>query len=143
MSTEQNKARLRRLFEDGLNQRNLDLISELIGPDYVNHNLPAPEPGSEGFKGVINMFVAAFPDLRVTHHDLIAEGDRVATRGSWSGTHQGEFMGIPATGKQVTVNYIDIWRSANDQFVENWVQMDMLGLMQQLGVIPAPEGSAA
>ena len=84
------------------------------------------------------MFLTAFPDFHVTLEDVIAEGDKVASRGVWRGTHQGNFMGIPATGKSVAVSYSDIWRFENGKAVENWVQMDMLGLMQQLGVAPAP-----
>ena len=87
------------------------------------------------------MFRAAFPDLHVTLEDVFGEGDKVATRGYFTGTHQGEFNGIPATGKQVKVSYIDLWRLENGKAVDNWVQMDMIGLMQQLGVIPAPEGA--
>ena len=85
------------------------------------------------------MFQTAFPDLRITIEDEFGEGNKVGTRGSMTGTHRGEFMGIPATNKSVKVAYIDLWRVENGKFVENWVQMDMLGLMQQLGVVPAPE----
>jgi steroid delta-isomerase-like uncharacterized protein len=113
----------------------------LIGTTYVNHSMPAPVPGPEGFRMVISMFRAAFPDLHITLEDVIGEGDKVATRGYFTGTHQGEFNGIPATGKQVKVSYIDLWRVENGKAVENWVQMDMIGLMQQLGVIPAPEAA--
>lgn len=83
------------------------------------------------------MFLAGFPDLRVVIEDEIAEGDRVVTRGQMQGTHQGDFLGIPATGKRIDIAYIDIWRLENGKAVENWVQMDMLGMMQQLGVAPA------
>jgi predicted ester cyclase len=74
--------------------------------------------------------------MHVTLEDEIAEGDKVITRGYFSGTHQGEFQGIPPTGKQIKVSYIDIWRVENGKLVENWIQMDMVGLLQQLGVIP-------
>jgi steroid delta-isomerase-like uncharacterized protein len=138
MSTEQNKTLIRRGFEEGINGRNLDYFTQAIAPTYVNHNMPVSDPGPEGFKQVIAMFVNAFPDMQITVEDVIGEGDKVATRGTWRGTHQGDFMGIPATGKSVTVTYSDIWRLENDKAVENWVQMDILGLMQQLGVAPAP-----
>jgi predicted ester cyclase len=141
MSTEQNKAMIRRGFEEGINQNKLHLFEEVMAPTYVNHSMPAPVPGPEGFKMVIGMFRAAFPDLHVTLEDVFGEGDKVATRGYFTGTHQGEFNGIPATGKQVKVSYIDLWRLENGKAVDNWVQMDMIGLMQQLGVIPAPEGA--
>jgi steroid delta-isomerase-like uncharacterized protein len=135
-----NKASIRRGFEVGINQRKLDVFEEVIDARYRNHTFAAPAPGAAGFKQVIAMFVDAFPDMEITLHDTIAEGDRVATRGSWRGTHRGAFMGIPATGKAVTVNYMDFWRLENGKAVENWVQMDLLGLMQQLGVVPAPGG---
>jgi predicted ester cyclase len=138
MSTETNKTIIRRIFEEGLNQDKPSVLDELIAPTYVNHDLPAPAPGSEGFKMVVGMFKNGFPDLRVTIEGAVAEGDRVATRGYFSGTHKGEFNGIPATGKSVKVTYLDIWRLENGKAVENWVQMDMMGLMQQLGVMPAP-----
>jgi predicted ester cyclase len=105
--------------------------------------MPAPAPGPAGFKQVIGMFHTAFPDLHITIEDEFGAGDKVGTRGSMTGTHQGEFMGIPATNKSVKVSYIDLWRVENGKFVENWVQLDMLGLMQQLGVVPAPEQASA
>ncbi len=138
MSTEQNKALVRRGFEEGINQGKLDYFDQVLAPTYVNHNMPAPGPGPEAFKQVLAMFLKAFPDMHITVEDVITEGDKVATRGTWRGTHKGDFMGIPATGKSVSVTYSDIWRFENGQAVENWVQMDMLGLMQQLGVAPAP-----
>jgi len=140
MSTESNKTVIRRGFEEGINQGNLAVFDEVIAPNYVNHNFPTPVPGPEGFKQVLGMFLAGFPDLRVTLEDVLAEGDKVATRGIFTGTHRGEFNGIPATGKTVTVSYSDVWRVENGKAVENWVQMDMMGLLQQLGVIPTPEG---
>jgi predicted ester cyclase len=139
--TEANKARLRRGFEEGMNQKKLDVFDELLAPNYVNYNMLAPAPGPAGFKQVMQMFLTAFPDMHITIEDEFGEGDKVGTRGYFTGTHQGEFMGIPATNKPVKVAYIDLWRMENGLCVENWVQMDMLGLMQQLGVVP-PSGQA-
>jgi len=139
MSTEQNKASVRRIFEEGLNQNKPGVFDELIAPSYVNHDLPAPVPGPEGFKMVIGLFLAAFPDMHATIEEALAEGDKVITRGYFTGTHKGDFQGIPPTGKQVNVKYIDIWRVENGKMVENWVRLDQLGMMQQLGVIPTPE----
>ncbi len=139
MSTEEHKAMLRRIFDEAVNGGDTSVIDELVDPSYVNHNLPAPTPGNEGFKQVIMMFRNAYPDLHVTVEDMIAEGDKVASRGTWRGTHRGEFMGVPATGKQVAVSYCDIWRVENGKLVETWTQSEELGLIQQLGVIPAPE----
>jgi steroid delta-isomerase-like uncharacterized protein len=138
MAVTENKEKLRRLFEVGLNERKLELVDELIAPNYVNHNLPTGDGGREGFRQMAGMFASAFPDMRITLHEVFGEGDRVGARGSWTGTHQGDFMGIPPTGKQVEVGYIDIWRVEDGQFTENWVQMDLIGLMQQLGVAPGP-----
>lgn len=137
MSVEGNKAMLRRGFEEGVNRGNFAVVDELIGPSYVNHSFPDAR-GPEGFKQVIGMFRSAFPDICVTVEEMIAEGEKVATRGTWRGTQRGAFMGIPPTGRQITVSYSDFWRIENGKAVENWVQMDLLGLMQQLGVIPAP-----
>jgi predicted SnoaL-like aldol condensation-catalyzing enzyme len=138
MSSEQNKALVRRIFEEGINQNKPGVFDELIAPSYVNYDFPAPAPGPEGLKMIIGLFQAAFPDMRVTIEEELAEGNKVITRGYFSGSHQGDFQGIPPTGRQIKVKYIDIWRVENGKLVENWVQMDQLGLMQQLGVIPAP-----
>jgi steroid delta-isomerase-like uncharacterized protein len=137
MSTESNKAVIRRIFSEVVTQGNLAAADELLSANYVNHDFPAPAAGGEGFKQVIAMFRSAFPDMAVVVEAELAEGDRVATRGVFTGTHQGDFMGIPATGKRISVKYIDIWRLEDGRGRENWVQMDMLGLMQQLGAAPA------
>ena len=133
-----NKKLLHRLFEEGMNQRNLVVIDELIGDGYVNHDFPLPLRGPEGFKQIVSIFSGGFPDLKVTIEDEFEDGDVVGSRGTFTGTHQGEFMGVPPTNKPVTIKYIDLWRVRGGKLVENWVQMDMMGLMQQLGVIPAP-----
>jgi steroid delta-isomerase-like uncharacterized protein len=138
MSTDTNKSLVRRGFEQGMNKRNLSVFDEILAPSYVNHDMPTPGPGPAGMKQVLAMFTEAFPDMQITLHDVLGEGETVATRGSWKGTHKGPFMGIPATGKPVDVKFMDFWRLENGKAVENWVQMDMLGLMQQLGVAPAP-----
>ena len=138
MSTvqEQNKGLIHRFFGAGINLAQADVFDEIIAPHYVNHDLPAPAPGPDGLRQVVGMFKAGFPDLHATVEAAIAEGDQVATRGNITGTHNGPFMNIPPTGKSIKITYNDIWRIENGQAVENWVQMDMLGLMQQLGVIP-------
>jgi steroid delta-isomerase-like uncharacterized protein len=136
MPAAENAALIRRLFQEGVNQKNLAVFDEVLAPNYVNYDFPAPAPGPEGFKQVMGMFFQAFPDIHETTEETVAEGDRVAARGHFTGRHDGDFMGIPATGKQVTVSYIAIYRLENGRIVENWVQMDMMGMMQQLGVIP-------
>jgi steroid delta-isomerase-like uncharacterized protein len=137
MTSDQNKSVIRRVFNELINAGNLTAADELLAADYVNHDLPAPAPGAAGFKQIIQMFRTAFPDIVITLDQVIAEGDRVATQGVFTGTHQGEFMGVPATGKRVAVKYIDIWRLEDGKGRENWVRLDIAGLMQQLGVMPA------
>jgi predicted ester cyclase len=139
VSTEQNKALICLLFEDGLNRNQPSVFDELIAADFVIYDAPpGMQHGPEGFRQVVAMFRTAFPDLHVTFEEDFADGDVVIHRGYVTGTHQGEFQGIPPTGKQVKMKTLDIWRVANGKAVENWVQMDMLGLMQQLGVVPLP-----
>ena len=138
MSTEENKALTRRLFEEGINQNNPSVFDELIAPDFVNYDAPpAIQRGPEGMRQLVAMFRTGFPDAHVTIEEELADGDSVIHRGYFTGTHQGDFQGIPPTGKQIKVKTIDIWRVANGKMVENRVQMDMLGLMQQLGVVPS------
>ncbi|HEU5098806.1 MAG TPA: ester cyclase [Roseiflexaceae bacterium] len=139
MSTEHNTTSVRRGFEEGINQRKLAVFDELLAPNYVNHSMPAPMPGPEGLKAVIGIFLTGFPDFQVIVEQSVAEGDYVCTRGYFTGTHTGDFQGIPATGKSIRATYIDMWRFEAGKAVENWAQLDMLGLMQQLGVIPAPQ----
>ncbi len=136
--SEQNKALNRRIFE-AIGNQNLDALDELIAADTVDHVLP-PElpPGLDGQKAFIGMFISAFPDIKMTVEDEIAEGDKVVTRWTAAGTHTGELMGIPATGKQVTMKGVDINRFSGGKNVEHWGQLDQMGLMQQLGVVPPP-----
>ncbi len=138
--TEDNKALNRRFVEEVINEGNLDAIDELLDPGVVDHAAPPGFPtGREGAKQFAAMMRSAFPDLHLTIEDMIAEGDKVVMRSTWSGTHQGEFMWIPATGRRVTVSAIDISRVADGRMVEHWEQFDALGLMQQLGAVPPPE----
>lgn len=141
MLTEMNKAVVRRGFEEGINQGNLAVYDEIIAANYVNHNLPTPVPGPEGFRQMLGQFQAGFPDMQIIVEDVLAEGDKVATRGYFTGTHQGEFNGFPATGKEIKVRYLDIWRIENGTAVENWVQLDLMGLLQQIGAVPLPEAN--
>lgn len=140
MSTEQNRINFRRIPEDIINTGNLDLADELIRPDYVEHvPLPPGFPaGLAGFKQFVTVLRAAFPDVHFTVEDEILEGDKMVERVTVRGTHQGEFMGIPATGKQVTWTEIHIGRMAGGKLVEHWANQDQLGLLQQLGVVPPP-----
>lgn len=141
MSTEDNKAIARRVYEEGFNAHNPAIVDEMFAADIVQH-VPSPPPGfrgdREGVKQGFAMILSAFPDWHVTVEDMLAEGDKVVTRFTRQGTQRGELLGIPATGKSVTTTGIDIFRIADGKLAEHWVESDVLGVMQQLGVIPAP-----
>ena len=139
MSAEQNKTLVRRFVDEVQSRGNIDAIDELCSPEVVNHSAPPGVPSNcEGIKQVTAMFRQAFPDSYFTIEDMIAEGDKVATRKTFHGTHQGEFMGIPPTGQQVSIGLIDIVRIVDGRVVEHWSMGDNLGMMQQLGAIPQP-----
>lgn len=142
MSSEENKALIRRYFEaiDATCQTgNADLIDEYLAPDFVEHNpFPGYPPTRDGWKQVFLMLDAATPGYHVVE-DLVAEGDKVVGRITAYGTHVGELFGIPATGKQIRLSAIAIWRIRDGQIIEHWHEADTLGLMQQLGVAPTPE----
>ena len=136
MSTEENKALMRRLYEEVWNQGNMATVDELLAADYVLHDPAHQVRGPEGFKAYVSAFRAAFPDLYATVEDQVAEDDRAAMRFSVIATHKGEFQGIPPTGKQITLSGINIQRFVDGKIAENWVSLDALGMLQQLGVIP-------
>jgi steroid delta-isomerase-like uncharacterized protein len=141
MSTEANKAIVRRFWEEAFNKRNPEIVDELFDAAFMeNAPVAGMEPNREAGKDGIRKTLAAFPDTRLTIDDLIAEGDRVVTRFTTSGTHTGEggLIPIPPTGKKVSTSGITIHRVANGKIVESWTQADMLGMMQQLGLVPAP-----
>jgi steroid delta-isomerase-like uncharacterized protein len=137
MSTEQNKKVIEQLFLQCINDRKFSLVNQLLHPEFKHHGFGGNGP--EGFKQVINSFTDAFPDMQIQLLDIIAEGDKVVTRGSWKGTHMGTFMGLPGTSKKVETEYIDVWKLRDGKCIENWVQMDIAGLMQQLGMVPSNE----
>ena len=132
MSLEENKLLLRRLIEGTINERNLAKVDELA-PDYVFHDAGNPIHGPEAFKQVVGAFLTAFPDLRLTVDDQIAEGDQVLTRFSMRGTHRGAFMGLAPTGKAVTITGLLLSRIRGGKVVEEWEICDTLGLLQQIG----------
>lgn len=139
--SERNKALVRRGVENVWNGRNLDVIDEVVASDFIIHAV-SPDKEIHGREGVRQQFSrlrTAFPDLHFTIEDHIAEGDRVVTRWTAQGTHLGEFQGIPPTGKRVMLTGIDIDRVADGKFVECWMNMDELGPLQQLGVVPQLE----
>lgn len=137
MSTEENKAILRRFFEEVGYKGNIAAADELFAADVVDHTAPPGQAaGLEGVKHNLSMFRTAFPDVHLAIEDMIAEGDRVVARYTARATQIGEFFGIPATGKQVNVTGISISRIAGGKIVEQWGNQDDLGMMQQLGVVP-------
>ncbi len=139
MSAEENKRISIRLAEEAFSQGNLDVVDEIVADNYVNHDPAAPPdlpPGREGVKALASFYRSAFPDAQLTIEDAIAEGDTVVTRWTGRGTHQGDFAGIPATGKQVTITGITIDRIEGGKIVESWNEYNQLGLLQQLGAIP-------
>lgn len=135
--SEENKALARqffRMFETG----DPEMAGDIVAAGYINHDAPDPNLGLEGAKAGVIRFKNAFPDARVKIAFQLAEGDKVATRYTWRGTHQGEFNGIPATGKRITWTVTTTFRIADGRIHEAWYNPDALGLMQQLGVVPTP-----
>jgi predicted ester cyclase len=138
MPAEANKALVRRFVEEGINQSNEAVFLDLLASDVVDHYaLPGLPPGSEGWNLNRKILRAAFPDACWTEEDIVAESDLVVGRYTLRGTHQAEFLGIPATGRQVIVSNIHICRVENGKIVEHWGNGDDLGMLQQLGAIPA------
>jgi len=129
-------ATVRRLY-DLLSAGDVDGFAEFLADDFVEHEeTPGLAPTKEGVKTFFRMYIAAFPDLRLNAEDVLASGDKVVARLRATGTHQGEFMGIPATGKRVDVQLIDIFRLGDGLVHEHWGVIDALAMMQQLGVVP-------
>ena len=135
MSAEENKAIVRRTYEEVWNKGNLVAANEFLAPNMVRH-----APGTPKGSFVVTTLRRAFPDLHITIEDMVAEGDKVATRWAFRGTHKGEFMGIPPTDKQVTFTGLEIARFTDGKCVEHWLNWDALGFMQQLGSIPPMNG---
>jgi steroid delta-isomerase-like uncharacterized protein len=134
---EVNKAVVRRFIEEVQNEKNWDTFDELNADDFVNLSAPPGVPSDrEGGKMFLGAFLNAFPDCQVTVDDMIAEGDRVVTKKTFTGTHTAELNGIPPTGKRVSIQYVDILRLRDGKIIEHWLSMDQLNFMQQLGVQP-------
>ena len=145
MLTDTNKTIARRLLEEVWNKGNLAALNEIIAKDHVSSGpgtLPGLPTGPEGTKQLVTVYRNAFPDIHFTIDEQIAEGDKVVTRWTADGTHKGELVGIPATGKSSTVTGIVIDRLVNGKIAESWGIFDQFGMMQQLGVIPMPELAA-
>jgi len=137
MTTDQNNAFVKQMLNEVMNGYKLSLIDQLIAPNFQHHGIPDAKGGPAGFRETLQGFLTAFPDFHINMEHVAADGDLIATRGYWTGTNTGSFMGIPATGKKVRVDYIDFWKLQNGKAIENWVSMDMQAMMTQLGVMPA------
>jgi steroid delta-isomerase-like uncharacterized protein len=136
--SEVNKNVVRRLFEDVWNKGSMPVADELFAATYTHHDSSTPDVGRgpESEKKRATLYRTAFPDVRFTIEDLIAEGETVTARWSCRGTHKGDLNGIAATGKQFNITGVSNARFTNSKMVEGWVNWDALGLMQQLGVVP-------
>jgi predicted ester cyclase len=138
MSAEANKALARRFIEEGINAADMAVFDELLAEDVLDHYTPPGlPPGREGWKMNRRMFLAAFPDGRWEIADMVAEGDLVVVRAPFTGTHQGEFFGVPPTGRRVFTGSIHTIRIAGGRIVEHWGNSDDVRLMQQIGAIPS------
>ena len=137
MSTEETKKIARRMTEEVINQKNLALVDELIDTNSITHTTIGDFKGPEGLKQFFIIYLTAFPDMHIAIDDELAEGDKVMQRATVRGTHRGNLMDIPPTGKQITMMLINIVRTANGKSVEAWALADLLGMMQQLGVVPS------
>ncbi len=141
--SEANKATVRRIVDEVQNGHDPARIDAFFTPNFINHledHDPASElTATERAKIAFGQLFTAFPDLHVTIEDQVAEGDKVVTHKLFHGTHQGTFMGVAPTGRPITFAVIDILRLDNGKVVEHWAIQDRLALMQQLGMLPAPE----
>jgi steroid delta-isomerase-like uncharacterized protein len=143
MTDTANKAIVRRYYDEALNQGNLAALDELATADYVEHNpLPGQGEGLSGLRDRVGMLCSAFRP-RFTLEDVIAEGDRVAVRWTNHGVHQGSFAGLPATGRAFAIAGIDIHVLHDGKLAEHWDVVDQLSLLQQIGVLPGPNGPSA
>ena len=138
MTTEANKATLMRYLEAVWHGGQLDAASTYITPDYQRHDLGLPMPirGPEGVAQLVGLYRVAFPDLHLTPVVLLAEGDTVAAHWDVRGTHQGELMGLPPTGKPIAITATEIFRFVDGKIAEQWVTVDNLGMLRQLGAAP-------
>jgi steroid delta-isomerase-like uncharacterized protein len=137
-TTENNKAVIRKFLEEVINQNRMDRADDLVVEDFVELDpLPGQRQGREGLKEVLGMMRAAFPDIYWVAEEMVAEGDTVVTRFTWSGTHRGVFLGVPATGRSLVVKGVVMDQLAGGRMSKSRILMDSLGMMQQLGVVPS------
>lgn len=142
--SEKNKAVVRHFYDEVFTADNLNIaaIDRYLAENFIGHDLPPGLNGRAGYKKFVGMFAASFSQITpIEAHQLISSGDKVAVRWSSSGTHTGEFMGIPATGQWITLKGIDIFRLAEGKIVDLWQEMDLLGILQQISVPVKREAS--
>jgi steroid delta-isomerase-like uncharacterized protein len=140
MSTEENKAIIRRMTEEFYNQGNVESAERFFAATYVHHDPASPHVrGRDGLKQVVRAFLAGCPDLHITIDQLLAEGDMVTKRWTYHATHTGDLAGLPPTGKRIAMSGLELFRLEGGKIVECWLGYDNLSLMHQLGIIPTPE----
>jgi steroid delta-isomerase-like uncharacterized protein len=133
--SETNRALVQRFYDEVISGGNMDVLDELVAEDFIEHGAPSSlPPGREGFKLFVGGLRGAFPDFRWTVEDWIIDGDKVVARGGGRGTHQGEFMGVPGTGKPAEWTAIHIFRVADGKLRERWAELDATGLAERLRV---------
>ena len=139
MSTMQNRSILQRIFDEALNQGNLALVDKLVAPGGSSHHLSwGMPPNRMGFKQLITTFRMAFPDLHCTVEDEIIQDDKIAAHWTMRGTHKGPFLGNSPTNKSIVVQGLIYARIENGQVIENWILIDQMSMLQQLGLVPPP-----
>ena len=142
MSEAENRKLFQRYFDVVANEGNLDLADEIFASDYQHHDPANPDPrpvvGPQGVRDHLTSLRDAFPDLIFDIDDMVAEGDQIIVRWTVRGTNTGDYFGMPATGKSIEITGMNTWRTRDGQAVEGWVNRDDMGLLQQLGVVPAP-----
>jgi steroid delta-isomerase-like uncharacterized protein len=146
MSVDENKTIVRRFLEEAWNNQDLAVMDELLADDYVGHDPSIPGGdirGRESLKAVLQVARAGMPDARIAIEDVLGEGDKTVVRFTVHGTHRGDFLGIPPSGREVKVATLLLSRFAGARIAEEWVVKDMLGLLQQIGAIPTPEAVPA
>jgi steroid delta-isomerase-like uncharacterized protein len=132
-----NAAIVDRLDTEGFGRGNVDVVDEVVAEDFVDHQaMPGMSPDREGLKTLIRALHQAFPDMQMQIEDRIVAGDKVVERWSCTGTHDGEFMGLPPTHRRIEIRGMDISRLEDGRLVEHWTQVDMLSMLQQLGALP-------
>jgi len=143
MSLEENRALIQRFVEETFNRGHLNVVDDIYAPDYVGNTAGLLEQtlGPEGVKEFVGLYRSAFPDLHTAIEDIVTEGDKVAYRWTAVGTHQGELLGVPPSNNRVELTGITIERIEGGRIVETWNNFDQLGMMRQIGAMPAPEQS--